>query len=522
MDHQERQGSFTLVHHRIYFFRDHQAGTGTDVLITCETQSALFPYDPSVCSGARLSQIMEVIHVTDSSDAQSYLISAFVPPPLREDECYHVFLSYSSIDYRWTHSLVDRLEDTGLKVCYHERDFTPGRTILENMSECIQQSQKVLLVLSAEFVRSRWCLLEANMSLFRDCLERKPIVPVLLDPDICVPLHLCHLTYLEANHPDFINKLLHVLCTPNRELRGSSVVPYQPPSVYNGKALQPLTAVNEENLYSWDAGVFSDMDIPDQLRLIVHNPDTYREALAIVNKVSQTQIYMVYVSLDGCRQKFEDKFSKKACSEEMFQKAILFFSSGYACCLAKNIFPSPNCPIVVTCLELCACQYVSHQLSKDQWGAPWVVCGAVPASFSLQRQGTPALTAVNEENLYSWDAGVFSDMDIPDQLRLIVHNPNTYREALAIVNKVSQTQIYMVYVSLDGCRQKFEDKFSKKACSEEMFQRAILFFSSGYTCCLAKKHFSFSTSPFSGHLPGAMCFCQYVSHQLSKDQWIDQ
>lgn len=48
------------------------------------------------------------------------------------------------------------------------------------MFDCNQESQKVLLVLSHEFVRSRWCLLEANMSMFRDCLERKPVLPVLL------------------------------------------------------------------------------------------------------------------------------------------------------------------------------------------------------------------------------------------------------------------------------------------------------------------------------------------------------
>lgn len=60
----------------------------------------------------------------------------------------------------------------------------------------------MLLDLSPEFVRSRWCLLEANLSLFRDCLERKPVVPVLLEPGISITMHLCHLTYLEARDPD--------------------------------------------------------------------------------------------------------------------------------------------------------------------------------------------------------------------------------------------------------------------------------------------------------------------------------
>ncbi|GAA6223906.1 uncharacterized protein LOC118315701 isoform X1 [Lates japonicus] len=324
--------------------------------------------------------------------------SICVLPTLRDGECYHVFISYSSTDYQWTHSIINQLESCGLQVCYHERDFTPGRTVLENVSECIQESQKVLLVLSPEFVRSRWCLLEANMSLFRDCLERKPIIPVLLQPGVSVPLHLCHLTYLEANDPDFINKLLKVLCTPNRELQGSTVVPFQPPSIYNGKALQPLTAVNDEGLNKWDSGQFSDMEVPDQLRLIIEDQEKYRQALSLwkrdderyivremqkavgqANTIlseakvlmgcrSTSKIYLVYVILDGCKHEFAETFSEQTNAEDMFERAMIFFSSGYACCLAKRHFPFTQLSSTGH-LEggVCFCQYVSQQLSRGEW-----------------------------------------------------------------------------------------------------------------------------------------------------------
>lgn len=79
------------------------------------------------------------------------------PPVLRDTDSFHVFVSYSSCDSRWTHSLITWLESPqcGLLACYHERDFVPGCSILENMTNCIQKSQKVLLVLSQDFVRSR-------------------------------------------------------------------------------------------------------------------------------------------------------------------------------------------------------------------------------------------------------------------------------------------------------------------------------------------------------------------------------
>lgn len=84
--------------------------------------------------------------------------------------------------------MVNSLESNGLQVCYSEHvRLHPGEP--EGAA-------------GPEFVRSRWCLLEANLSLFRDCLERKPVVPVLLEPGISITMHLCHLTYLEARDPD--------------------------------------------------------------------------------------------------------------------------------------------------------------------------------------------------------------------------------------------------------------------------------------------------------------------------------
>ncbi|XP_045893004.1 uncharacterized protein LOC123961558 [Micropterus dolomieu] len=349
-------------------------------------------------TGIQIMEPMNSLETADSQPAVPLSPSICVPLTLRDGECYHVFVSYSSTDYQWTHSLINQLESWGMQVCFHDRDFTPGRTVWDNMSNCIQESQKVLLVLSKEFVRSRWCLLEANMSLLRDCLERKPIIPVLLERGVSVPLHLCHLTYLEGNDPDFMNKLLKVICTSNQQLQGSTVMPFQPPSIYNGKALQPLTAVNDEELYKWDSGQFSDMEVPDQLRLIVEDQEKYRTAISLwkkddekyivreMQKVigqantilsaekvlmgcrSNSKIYLVYVSLDSCKEEFAGTFSEQDGAEDMFQKALMFFSSGYACCLAKRHFPFPQ-PSSTGHLErgVCFCQYVSEQLKTGQW-----------------------------------------------------------------------------------------------------------------------------------------------------------
>ena len=403
--------------------------------------------------------------------------SVYAPPTLRGGECYHVFISYSSTDYQWTHSLINQLESCGLQVCYHERDFTPGRTVLENMSECIQESQKVLLVLSPEFVRSRWCLLEANMSLFRDCLERKPIVPVLLEPGVSVPLHLCHLTYLEANDPEFRNKLLKVLCTPNNQLQGSTVVPFQPPSIYNGKALQPLTAVNDEELCKWDSGQFSDMEVPDQLRLIIEDHDKYREAVRMINSVSQNKVWLRPMWVRVLIYVFGGIFFGG------LTDGFVFLTVNYIEPPYKKVVA--EIPSVMLAVAICS-----------------LFC--VPTGFLIQ-----LCLWKNDDEKY-----------IVREMQKAVGQANKrLSEEKVLMGCQSNSKIFLVYVSLDGCKHEFAGTFSEQDVAEEMFERALIFFSSGYTCCLAKRHFPFPRPSSNGHLEGGVCFCQYVSQQLSTEQW---
>ncbi|XP_041795380.1 uncharacterized protein LOC121608258 [Chelmon rostratus] len=400
------------------------------------------------------------------------------PPTLRNREHYHVFISYSSTDYQWTHFLIRQLESCGLQVCYHERDFTPGRTVLENMSECIQESQKVLLVLSPEFVRSRWCLLEANMSLFRDCLERKPIIPVLLEPGVSVPLHLCHLTYLEANDPDFMNKLLKVLCTPNQQLQGSTVVPFQPPSIYNGKALQPLMAVNDEGLYTWDSGQFSDMEVPDQLRLIIEDHEKYRNAVRIVNSVSQNKVWL----------------------RPLWVRVLIYITGVIFCFGLVGLSP-----YVITVFIW------SNFLPRYENTVPVEIW--LPTICSLCCLPLGLLIQIG---LWKRD----DEKYIVREMNKAMGQANTIlSEEKVLMGCRSNSKIYLVYVSLDGCKREFAETFSEQVVAEDMFQRALIFFSSGYACCLAKRHFPFPLPSSTGHLEGGVCFCQYVSQQLSTGQW---
>uniref|UniRef100_A0A4W3HCD8 Toll-like receptor 18 n=1 Tax=Callorhinchus milii TaxID=7868 RepID=A0A4W3HCD8_CALMI len=73
---------------------------------------------------------------------------------------YHAFISYSHSDANWVRGeLLARLEsnEPPYRICIHERDFTPGKWIIDNIIENIENSRKVIFVLSKSFVNSEWC-----------------------------------------------------------------------------------------------------------------------------------------------------------------------------------------------------------------------------------------------------------------------------------------------------------------------------------------------------------------------------
>lgn len=77
---------------------------------------------------------------------------------------FHAFISYSQRNANWVmDQLLPKLEgedpanENRLRVCHHERDFIPGRPILDNILHCTERSRCCVFVLSSHFVRSDWC-----------------------------------------------------------------------------------------------------------------------------------------------------------------------------------------------------------------------------------------------------------------------------------------------------------------------------------------------------------------------------
>ncbi|XP_052804138.1 toll-like receptor 4 [Mya arenaria] len=82
-----------------------------------------------------------------------------------ENYRYDAFISYSDHDLHFIRGeIIPRLEDRGMKLCVHQRDFLPGIPIQDNIVDAIRTSKKTVVILSKTFVMKQWCIFEFNMA----------------------------------------------------------------------------------------------------------------------------------------------------------------------------------------------------------------------------------------------------------------------------------------------------------------------------------------------------------------------
>lgn len=77
---------------------------------------------------------------------------------------YDTFVSYSSEDHEWVNGLMTRNLEPGYRLCIHERDFELGRSIVDNIVDCLSKSRHCLIILSNAYVKSDWCNFEAQVA----------------------------------------------------------------------------------------------------------------------------------------------------------------------------------------------------------------------------------------------------------------------------------------------------------------------------------------------------------------------
>ena len=140
---------------------------------------------------------------------------------------YDVFVSYAGEDLPWVRQqLIPELEGgLGLKLCIHERDFTLGRNIVDNIVESVERSKKILMVFSRSFTRSQWCQFELALCL-RSVMEYDDSLVIVCMNDVwsrdmtgAMMAVLKTTTYIEwAEHPDAVASFWGRMATALQEI----------------------------------------------------------------------------------------------------------------------------------------------------------------------------------------------------------------------------------------------------------------------------------------------------------------
>uniref|UniRef100_A0A8C2W6B2 Toll-like receptor 1 n=1 Tax=Chinchilla lanigera TaxID=34839 RepID=A0A8C2W6B2_CHILA len=104
---------------------------------------------------------------------------------------FHAFISYSGHDSAWVkNELLPNLEKENLQICLHERNFVPGKSIVENIISCIEKSYKSIFVLSPNFIQSEWCHYElyfAHHNLFHAAFDNLILILLAPIPQYAIP-----------------------------------------------------------------------------------------------------------------------------------------------------------------------------------------------------------------------------------------------------------------------------------------------------------------------------------------------
>lgn len=109
---------------------------------------------------------------------------------------YDVFISYHESDKEWvTEELLKHLEDESLSVCWDDRDFEPGKTIIENKLNSLCSSACTVVVLTPNYGTDEdlWSILIDKCHVdSQEIIREFNLVPILLQQckvsDLFAPL----------------------------------------------------------------------------------------------------------------------------------------------------------------------------------------------------------------------------------------------------------------------------------------------------------------------------------------------
>jgi hypothetical protein len=146
-----------------------------------------------------------------------------------------VFISYAKGDESRAAELAAALESKGWSVWW-DRHIPPGRTFDEVIEQALSQARCVVVLWSAESVRSRWVRAEASAA-----ADRGTLVPAIIEP-VTIPLEFRRVQAADLTkwHGDSNDAEFQHLIETLAHLIRAGARPHTPPTLKGGTALKTL------------------------------------------------------------------------------------------------------------------------------------------------------------------------------------------------------------------------------------------------------------------------------------------
>ena len=116
---------------------------------------------------------------------------------------YDAFISYSHHDRPWVReTLVPALRGAGLRICIDYESFEPGEPTVLAIERAIQSSKRVLLVVTPNYLESRWGEFENVLAYTLDpAAFNRRIIPLMVSR-CSPPTRIKYLTWVDLADPD--------------------------------------------------------------------------------------------------------------------------------------------------------------------------------------------------------------------------------------------------------------------------------------------------------------------------------
>jgi hypothetical protein len=115
---------------------------------------------------------------------------------------YDVFISYSHKDSKFVdEKLLPFLKQRSFTYCIDKENFQTGSTSVEEIERCIQHSNRVILVLTKDYIKSEWAKFENIMVQTSDPSAKfRKLIPILIQNcDLPLRLKIYHYRDLRSD-----------------------------------------------------------------------------------------------------------------------------------------------------------------------------------------------------------------------------------------------------------------------------------------------------------------------------------